>query len=123
MTQQQQYPATSSVIPPGPPLHLTPCNSTATPCAPADAQVPANPSNPFLFAMGQNVYQTKNYIFGSYHYVACYSSEFVVPTSTAEVAQALAHYYKRSQVQTPHKQSTHCSSSHAAQPPSCLQKT
>lgn len=67
----------------------------------ADAQVPANPSNPFLFAMGQNVYQTKNYIIGSYHYVQCYSSDFLLPSSTAEVAQALAHYYKMSQAGTP----------------------
>lgn len=58
--------------------------------------------------MGQNVYQTKNYFIGSYHYVNCYSSEFVVPTSTAEVAQALAHYYKMSQVQTSHRQRMHC---------------
>lgn len=56
------------------------------------------------------MYLTKNYIIGSYHYVNCYSSEFVVPTSTAEVAQALAHYYKMSQVQTPRRQRTHCSS-------------
>lgn len=58
----------------------------------------SNPANPFVFAMGQNVYQTKNYFIGAYHYIQCYGTELVVPSNTAEVAQALAHYYKRSQV-------------------------
>lgn len=48
--------------------------------------------------MGQNVYQTKNYFIGAYHYIQCFGTELVVPSNTAEVAQALAHYHKRSQV-------------------------
>lgn len=50
--------------------------------------------------MGRNVYQTKNYFIAAYHYVQCYGTELVVPSSTAEVAQAMAHYYKRAQVCT-----------------------
>lgn len=48
--------------------------------------------------MANNVYQTKNYFIAAYHYVQCFGSEFVVPETTAEVAQAVAHYYKRAQV-------------------------
>jgi len=50
--------------------------------------------------MGNNVYQTKNYIIGAYHYVQCFGTDMVVPSSTAEVADAVAHYYKRAQVTT-----------------------
>lgn len=48
--------------------------------------------------MGNNVYQTKNYFIAAYHYVQCYGTDLVVPSSTAEVAQAMAHYHKRAQV-------------------------
>jgi hypothetical protein len=48
--------------------------------------------------MGQNIYQTKNYFIGAYHYVQCFGTDLVVPRSTAEVSQALAFHYKRSQV-------------------------
>jgi hypothetical protein len=48
--------------------------------------------------MGQNVYQTKNYFIAAYHYVQCYGTDLIIPSSTADVAQALAHYYKRAQV-------------------------
>jgi hypothetical protein len=48
--------------------------------------------------MARNVYQTKNYFIAAYHYVQCYGTDLVVPSSTAEVAQAMAHYHKRAQV-------------------------
>ena len=65
---------------------------------PADAGVSANPTDPFVLAMGQNVYRTKNYFIAAYHYVQCYGNDLVVPVSTAEVAQAMAHYHKQAQV-------------------------
>lgn len=58
----------------------------------------ANPANAFTFAMGSNIYQTKNYFIAAYHYVQCFGTDLIVPSSTAEVAQAMAHYYKRAQV-------------------------
>jgi hypothetical protein len=66
----------------------------------AEAQVSPNPANPFLFALGNNIYQTKNYFIAAYHYVQCYGTDLVVPSSTADVAQAMAHYYKLAQVGT-----------------------
>lgn len=50
--------------------------------------------------MARNVYQTKNYFIAAYHYVQCYGTDLVVPSSTAEVAQAMAHYHKRAQVRS-----------------------
>lgn len=61
------------------------------------ATTPANPANPWAFAMANNVYLTKNYFIGAYHYVQCFGSELVVPANTAETADAIAYWYKRAQ--------------------------
>jgi hypothetical protein len=71
--------------------------AAAPPAFPAASQTP-NPANPFSFALANNVYLTRNYFIGAYHYVQCYASELVVPADTAEAASAVAYWYKRAQV-------------------------
>lgn len=86
------------------PLHAThtgaaaPAPAAAATKSDAGVTIAANPTDPFLFALGQNAYRTKNYFIGAYHYVQCFGTDMVVPATTAEAAQAVAHYHKRALV-------------------------
>lgn len=62
---------------------------------------PGNPTDPFAWAMANNVYQTRNYYIAAYHYVQCWANSLVIARDTKEVAQAVAHYHKRAKEGVP----------------------
>ncbi|WIA23842.1 hypothetical protein OEZ85_013501 [Tetradesmus obliquus] len=60
-----------------------------------------NPRNPFKDAMTRNIYLTQNYYIGAYHYIQCWGSALVIPSSTAEAANAIAFYYNKTKAGQP----------------------
>lgn len=65
------------------------------------AKTPPNPKNPFAAAMQDNIYLTKNYYIGAYHYIQCWGQSLVIPSSTAEVANAISYYYNKTRAKIP----------------------
>eukprot|EP00878_Enallax_costatus_P000622 GHUV01000724.1.p1 GENE.GHUV01000724.1~~GHUV01000724.1.p1 ORF type:complete len:626 (+),score=75.62 GHUV01000724.1:267-2144(+) len=55
--------------------------------------VSPNPKNLFAEAMAKNIYQTRNYYIGAYHYIQCFGDALVVPETTKQVSQAVTFYY------------------------------
>eukprot|EP00878_Enallax_costatus_P001016 GHUV01001150.1.p1 GENE.GHUV01001150.1~~GHUV01001150.1.p1 ORF type:complete len:631 (+),score=62.78 GHUV01001150.1:321-2213(+) len=67
----------------------------------AASDVSPNPKNPFAEAMAKNIYQTRNYYIGAYHYIQCYGTSLVIPENTSQVTQAVAYYYSKAKAGQP----------------------
>eukprot|EP00775_Hariotina_reticulata_P007191 gene7191-7405_t len=69
----------------------------ATITAAASGPATPNPKDAFKTAMSvyPNVWQTRNFFIGAYHYVQCFANDLIIPSSTQEVASAVSFYYNK----------------------------